>query len=249
MKITAMIAVVTLTACAPGPLPEPAPSPKVTDPATDYRKDWFPTNSEDPLPLHRAILDDNIGEVRKLLEQGADPSARWKDSGDGFGLQLVLDHEGFGYHVSDPTEVIRLLIKHGADPNAKWCPFEWRGPYRWSCRSAQGLTPLMGAANAGLTEAVAMLLEAGADAAPRNWNGESALDLATTEIGFELISRSLFPVVATRDQNALNWLRDDTEHPIKSDATLFSRAMARASWLPPSPPPPPPPPFKETPAW
>ena len=107
----------------------------------------------------------------------------------------------------------------------------------------------MGAANAGLTEAVAMLLEAGADAAPRNWNGESALDLATTEIGFELISRSLFPVVATRDQNALNWLRDDTEHPIKSDATLFSLSMARASWLPPAPPPPPPPPFKETPAW
>ncbi len=238
--------VTTVVACDAGPLPAPASSPRAADTGRDYQKDWFPTTSDVPLPLDKAILADKPAEVAKLLEQGADPNARWLYSGARLPLQDVLESRRFGYTIADPTEMVRLLLKYGADPNAKWCPYESRSTDPGSCKSARGFTALMAAAGLGMADAVAMLLEAGADASVRAWGGESALDLATSEIGFELISRALFPEIATRDQNALDSLRDDTVNPIRSDATMFALSIERAAWFSPPPPPPPPPSFKDT---
>jgi len=212
-------------ACAanPGPLPE------VLSPAeqADDKKDWFPTNSERPLPLDVAIQAGNLSEVRRLLEAGGNPNARWLDSGDRFPLQQVLEARQYRYRIDDPTEIIRLLLKHGADPNAKWCPPGTRDGWLPQCRSAKAMTPLMSAAFYGPPDVVQLLLEAGADAAVRNWQGGSALDYAVDEVAFEMIGRSLFPDLATRNQKALEWLnRNVTE---RDPRTPLVRAIGLAS--------------------
>ena len=61
----------------------------------------------------------------------------------------------------------------------------------------------MFAAAAGLGEVVDLLLNAGADHAAVDWNGGSALDYATSVEAFELVSRRLFPDMATRNRRAL----------------------------------------------
>ena len=222
--------------CGPGPLPEIPPR------HPDYKADWFPTQSEDRLPLDVAIYSGRLDDVRALLRRGADPNARWGQSGDRFPLQDVFNSGG--NPVTDPTETVRLLLQHGADPNAKWCPFESRGPSEWtpSCESATGSTALMIAAMAGRADIVEPLLQAGADASPRDWLGGSALDYAYDEIVFELISRSLFPDLATRDLKALQWLNGYPAEwfGLGPGSTPLSRAITEADggYVPPPPPPP-----------
>ena len=213
--------------CGPGPLP---PVPSRAD-RIDYRKDWFPTDSDEPFPLDIAIRTNRIDEVRNLLERGADPNRRWGQSGDHFPLQEVLDSGG--YQVTAPAETVQLLLNYGADPNAKWCPFESRGPSELgipSCVSAKGMTALMMAAIVDRADIVRALLAAGADARPRNWHGGSALDYAYDEIAFELISRSLFPDLATRDRRALEWLIGDGDIVILGSRapTPLARALAQS---------------------
>jgi len=216
--------------------------PEVPQRHPDYKADWFPTQSEDRLPLDVAIYSGRLDDVRALLEAGANPNARWGMSGDRFPLQEVLDSGG--YQVTDPAETVRLLLKHGADPNAKWCPYESRGPSEWgspSCTSAKGMTALMFASTAGRADIVEPLLQAGADAHAKNWVGASALDYAYDEIVFELISRSLFPDLATRDRKALEWLNAYQAEwiNIAPDSTPLMRALlhADAGFVPPPPPP------------
>jgi ankyrin repeat protein len=81
--------------------------------------------------------------------------------------------------------------------------------------------PLTFAAGAGWADVVELLLEAGADPAARDWRGTSALDVAASEIAFELISRALFRAIETRDQDALSWMRSG----VASDGVLFARAI------------------------
>src|SRR5687768_8955908 len=148
MPIVALaLAALLAVACDPGPLPQ---VPHRVD-RGDYKKDWFPSKSEVPLPLDIALQSGDVAEMRRLLDGGADPSARWSDSGDRFPLQEVLEGNSFGYRITDPEEMVRLLLEHGADPSMKWCPFESRGPSDGfpSCTSANGMTPLMLAAMAG----------------------------------------------------------------------------------------------------
>jgi hypothetical protein len=119
MAIVAVaLAAVVSIACDPGRLPE-VPSRQVR---LAYEKDWFPTTSEGPLPLDLALQRGDVHEVRRLLESGADPNARWSQSGDRFPIQEVLESESFGNGMQDPVEMIALLLRHGADPNMKWCP-------------------------------------------------------------------------------------------------------------------------------
>ena len=200
------------------------PLPEFPQRHRDYKADWFPTQSEDRLPLDVAIYSGRIDDVRALLEAGADPNARWGQSGDYFPLQEVLNPGG--WPVTEPGETVRLLLKHGADPNAKWCPFESRGPSEGSspsCVSAKGMTALMFAAILGRADIVEPLLQAGADARPRNWMGGSALDYAYDEIVFELISRSMFPDLATRDRKALEWLNG-----YRANGTVWARESRRS---------------------
>jgi ankyrin repeat protein len=205
VRVIVVIGMLFLVACDPGPLPRPPASPDYRD--ANYVRDSFGSDSDSPFPLDYAIRSDRIDEVRKLLQQGANPNLRWGQTGDHFPLQEVLD--GGGNDVKAPAEMVRLLLSHGADPNAKWCPFESRAPNEWgpSCTSARGSTPLLFAAASGDREIVGLLLSAGADASVRDWYDGSALDYAYDEVIFEMICRALFPDITTRDQRALAWLQ------------------------------------------
>jgi len=227
LKVVVTISVVILVACGPGPLPKVARSIDRGD--LNRVRDGFPTDSDELFPLDIAIRSNRIDELRRLLEQGENPNLRWGQSGDHFPLQEVLDSAGETR--TDPPETVRLLLMHGADPNARWCPFESRGSDVGGpvCRSAQGATALAFAAAAGLTDVVELLLNAGADPAARDWMGISALDAASSEVGFELISRALFPAIESRDKRALESLR--TQGPFRTDASLYASAIdGGAGW-------------------
>jgi ankyrin repeat protein len=226
-----LVVAIFLAGCDPGPLPTPAPHPDLRRIA----RDSFPTNSDDPLPLDIAIRTNRLDDLQRLLESGANPNLRWGQSGDHFPLQEAVDSAG--YRKTHVRDVVALLLTHGADPNAKWCPFESRGGGSGApCTSARASTALMFAAGAGETEVVELLLNAGADPHPRDWNGISALDVASTEIGFELIARALFPDVATRDQRSLESLRNG---PLSNgvDGPLFAAALIDWGWYMVMPPP------------
>jgi ankyrin repeat protein len=240
MKMIAMLAVVTLIACGPGPLP---PVPK---PHPDDKKDWFPTESEDPLPLDLAIQSGDLATVRRLLDEGTNPNLRWSSSGDRFPIQEVLEGSSFGYRISNPAELLRMLLEGGADANARWCPFESRGSDGAgpSCTSATAMTPLIFATFTGSREIVQMLLEAGADPIPRDWGEASALDYAYDEATFEMISRALFPDLSTRDAQALAWIANNRGSPYDASSwrgTPLTRALTQVegvAFLAPPPPPP-----------
>jgi ankyrin repeat protein len=231
ISVLALIA----ASCGPGPLPTP---PAHEDPLQDR----FPSTSADPRDLDIAIRSDKLEDVRRLLDAGADPNARWGLRGDCHPLQEAI--EPYWGSVTHRTEIVQRLLEHGADPNLRWCPFESRGGGDgWiGCRSAVGLTPLMAAAAYDMTEIVELLLDAGADPKLRDWNGASALDYLPGEIAFELISRKLFPRISTRNQEALASLRQYSgagpDNP--RNATPLSRAISQTgtSLTPPPPPPP-----------
>ena len=218
LVVLAVVAIV-VAGCDPGPVPPNTPQLR------NDRSDWFTSESLKPWLLDQAILDNNLEQMRTLLEKGADPNKRWGPSGDRLPLQDLLDHHGSPR--PDAFEATRLLLGHGANPNARWCPFNSRpipgaeyldgpGP---NCRSASGATPLIFAAAAGLGDVVDLLLDAGADPAAIDWNGGSALDYATSVEAFELISRRLFPDMATRNHRALSYVarrdRAKTGNPLQ----------------------------------
>ena len=225
--VFALLLVIASAACDPGPLPRNTPQPR------NDRSDWFPSASLKPWPLDQAILDANLTAVRVLLDHGADPTRRWGQSGDRLPLQDLLDHHGSPR--PDFLETARLLLAHGADPNARWCPFNSRPLAKYldgagpNCRSASGATPLILAAAAGLGEVVDLLLDAGGAPAAIDWNGGSALDYATSVEAFELLSRRLFPDMASRDRRALSYVarrdRAKTGNPI-----LLALSGGNAEW-------------------
>ncbi len=175
----------------------------------DFKKYWFPTDSDNPLPLDLALQSGDLAEVRRLLRERTNPNLRWGESGDRFPLQDVLEGDSYGYRIADPAEALALLLNHGADPNARWCPFETRGISEWRpiCTAERGMTPLNFAAIIGHRPTVELLLAAGADPQSRDFTGRSPLDYASDEIVFEMISRALFPNLSTRDREALEWLQ------------------------------------------
>ena len=190
------------TACSQGPLPEPQ------KPLLFELPGRFPSKSDSPWPLDVAIRVDRIKDARELLNKGANPNERWGQGGDHHPLQELLDSGG--YEVRGRAEYVRLLLAHGADPNLRWCPFESRGMNEWgpSCTTERASAPLHFAAALGDRDVVDLLLRAGADASVRDWTNGSALDYAYDEVIFEMLSRSLFPDLDTRDQKTLAWLEE-----------------------------------------
>ncbi|MFH1039165.1 MAG: ankyrin repeat domain-containing protein [PVC group bacterium] len=107
--------------------------------------------------LKEAVLDGDIAEVNRLIQEGADVNLP-DESGS-----MTLHHAAFNNH----TEIARLLIKNGAGLEAVEGEF--------------GYTPLHIATRAGWEEMAALLLAAGADVRAETKNGNTPLLYAVQE--------------------------------------------------------------------
>ncbi len=213
----------------------------------------FKSASLEPLPLHLAIIRDQLDEVRRLLESGADPNARWGDYGDHFPLEAVIIWgPSVGQPITNRAAIVALLLKHGADSNARWCPFETRHSYDTrlppSCTSATGITPLIAAAMLDQAETVELLLTAGADPHMISASGATALERARSRRVMALLADAMFPGSANPESDALKYLNEHdagtaTDPPGPADETPLTRAIANQipfEFIVPPPPPPPP---------
>lgn len=118
-------------------------------PGTDLEQ----TNPLGETPLMLAAVRGHVPLVTTLLEQGAQPNRPgWT------ALHYAASHTG-----DAALSILRQLLEHSAYIDAA---------------SPNGTTPLMMAARYGLSDAVTLLLDAGADPALKNQQGLTALDFA-----------------------------------------------------------------------
>jgi ankyrin repeat protein len=120
--------------------------------------------------LHRAILDNDLDTLARLLAAGEDPNERRGD--------CAPLHEAIG-----DIEAVALLLRHGADPNI------WTADH--------GATPLLMAFFEEEREAALMLLAAGADPNVRSDLGEIPL-LMCAERGDLKMAATLLRAGATK---------------------------------------------------
>ena len=107
--------------------------------------------------LHWAAYNDDLGAVRRLLAEGADPNAVNR-----FGVTPLHEAATVGN-----AEMLKALLEAGGDANASF---------------GEGETVLMTAARTGDAESVRLLLEHGADVdAHERWHGQTALMWAAIE--------------------------------------------------------------------
>jgi ankyrin repeat protein len=105
-------------------------------------------------PLHEAAWRGDVGEVRRLVEAGAD--VNWRDS--------VGETALFGACAWGRLEVVRYLLEVGARHDLR--------------ESFSGLTPLHWAASHGNIDTIRALLEAGSDPTIEDKFGRLPVDLA-----------------------------------------------------------------------
>lgn len=115
----------------------------------------------DPWELCQAAVDGRIDEVRRLLDEGADPSAR----------SIVGALPLARAAARGSAAIVALLLAHGAPLNA----LEERHLH------SEGGSALIAAAHGGHLEALSLLLEAGADTELLTDHGETALSRAAAE--------------------------------------------------------------------
>lgn len=115
----------------------------------------IPSNP-DIAPLQKAVTEDDVGEVKRLLEEGTDP--------DRFGW---IEHPPLHIAVRKSlSTALTLLLQAGADPNLE---------------NDSGETPLHVAVRAGDASVVRALLEVGADPYRGDKYGRSPLHHAVSE--------------------------------------------------------------------
>ncbi|QDT04637.1 Phosphocholine transferase AnkX [Rubripirellula lacrimiformis] len=106
--------------------------------------------------LHRAVQQQSVADVARLIQQGADPSAA-----NLYGVTPLLLACQLGSH-----PLVEQLLAAGADPNRS---------------IAGGQTPLMTAARTGDPRCVELLIQAGADVDATERRGQTALMWAAAE--------------------------------------------------------------------
>jgi ankyrin repeat protein len=128
-------------------------------------------------PLHRAVQQSDLAQVRQLLTTGADATARTR-----YGVTpLELASAGAS------ADVVEALLAAGADANTV---------------TREGETVLMTAARAGNTGAIRALLARGADPnAAEQWQGQTALMWAAAANHADVV-RALLEAGATADVQA-----------------------------------------------
>lgn len=126
--------------------------------SADTIDSYTEVTNESNSPLHIAVQKNEIVEIKKLLDQGADINSRNRIGN----TPLHLATGG------QRLESLQLLIERGANLNMK--------------NSWNGATPLMFAVVNENRTAVQALIKAGADVNIRNNNGETAAQMASPEL-------------------------------------------------------------------
>ena len=112
--------------------------------------------------LSESMDTDDIPEIRKLIDAGADVNVINKDGSTPLLIALL----------NRQTEIVKLLLKAGADVNKA---------------SHYGLTPLHSASASGQIEVVKLLLAAKADVNKAPHNGPTPLHLASVSGKIEVV--------------------------------------------------------------
>lgn len=142
--------------------------------AADYQTDGF--------PLHTAVRENNVTEVKRLISSGADVNK--KDYQGYTPLHWSANADFLRAASVDCLTIAQLFVDAGADVNAR----DYHGEN----------TPLDGAAFWGREEMVQLLLNAGADVALKNSVGYTALDEA------EMFGRNEKVIALLKDAVAAN---------------------------------------------
>ncbi len=189
-------------------------------------------NGADPdgtTALGFAVINAHADAAELLLTRGANPNI-----GDRTGMtplyaavDLHTMQFGFGRpnlspnQVAASVDIVKALLAHGADPNARLSSRILKRVYTGGDgRLGKGATPYMRAARAGDVPLMKMLLEAGADPALAQENGNSPLLLAaglgyrgaiggTEAMALEAIR---FSLAQGADINAVNAAGDSAVH-------------------------------------
>lgn len=110
--------------------------------------------------LMKAAFSGNVEVVKLLLKNGADPNAQFYTTRD-----FTVGPEKWDTPLlsAGTAAVAKLLLEHGADPNRV---------------RSDGSSPLMEVAGLGKADWCKLLLEHGADPSAKNWEGDTASDIA-----------------------------------------------------------------------
>lgn len=127
-----------------------------------------------PLMYSAESDDEDLAVMRLLLEHGARTETRLEYSEQEGDYDNPEEHVAsvLWQHATD-VHVLRVLVAYGADVDARDC---------------DGTSALMRAAAHGKRDAVAVLVEAGADPTVRNEEGAGALSIAKKD-GVQLLLR------------------------------------------------------------
>ena len=121
-------------------------------------------------PLSAAIGRNDVAEVQKLLDHGADPNQKMPDG-------TAPLHQAI---YREDLRICRLLLEHGADPNVVIEPASGRYSNKW--------TPIFFAVHLQKPNFVQELLKHGAKADLRDATGKSLLQLALQTHNTEIIT-------------------------------------------------------------
>jgi cytohesin len=121
-------------------------------------------------PLCNAAFNGKFESVKWLIEHGANPNFSFKETGEN-ALHYTICKSS---EIDERTEIVRLLIKAGTDVNKKTIK---GAPSLCFMRDAflKAETPLHRAAAYGNESIIKLLLDAGANPAEKDANGDSPI--------------------------------------------------------------------------
>jgi uncharacterized protein len=137
------------------------------------------------LGLHDAVFHGHWQLCQFLVEHGADVNRPQADNGETPLHAALCKANRPAYDL-----VVQVLLAHGANPNCTTRPDAETGAFMRDCRT-KAETPLHRAAAFGSSEAIQMLLDAGARVDTRDMHGDSPLAWASWHLRPDAILRQL----------------------------------------------------------